>query len=62
MSEARVKKEDGMAVIRIPMDQVHALRVALEPIAQGAPTSTATKDFRDSLSLALARLQSKGRA
>ena len=60
MTEARVNKEDGMAVIRIPMDQVHALRVALEPIAQGVPTSTATKDFRDRLSKALAKLIAKG--
>ena len=62
MTEGSVKKEDGMAVIRIPMDQVHALRVALEPIAQGAPTSTATKDFRERLSKALARLIAWGRA
>lgn len=50
-----------MAVIRIPMSQVHVLRVALTPIEQGATTSNETKLIRDRLSKALARLQSKGR-
>ena len=62
MNEGSVKKEDTMAVIRIPLSQVHALRVSLTPIEQGAPTSAETKDMRDRLSKALARLQLKGRA
>jgi len=51
-----------MAVIRLPMSQVHDLRVALRPIEQGSTTSNETKELRERLSKGLARLQSKGRA
>ena len=61
MTEGSIKREGDVAVIRLPMSQVHDLRVALTPIGQGATTSNETKELRERLSRGLARLQSKGR-
>lgn len=58
----RVSIEDGMAVIRLPLDQIHGLRVALEPCPCRASKSTATADIRQRLSASLGRLESLRRA
>lgn len=55
-----ITRDGEYAVIRIPMDEVHALRVALHPVPAGATTSTATQSIRDRLDKALARLESQG--
>jgi len=55
-----VKREGDEAVIRIPMDEVHSLRVALKPVRAGEPVANAAQDIRDRLNKALARLESKG--
>jgi len=55
-----VTRDGEYAVIRVPLSQVHALRVALHPVPAGAATSTATQQIRDWLDKALARLQSQG--
>ena len=52
-----ITREGDMAVIRIPMAEVHALRVALKPIRVGEPTSTSAQGIRDRLDRALARLE-----
>lgn len=52
----RVTIEGGMAVIRIPLSEVHGLRVALHPCHCKATKSTATIDIRDRLDKALAKL------
>lgn len=48
--------EDGFAVIRVPLSEVHGLRVALAECPCRGPKSTATKDIRQRLSAALGRL------
>ena len=48
------------AVIRIPLSDVHALRVALRPVRAGETVSLSTQAIRDNLDKALARLQTKG--
>ena len=60
MSGGSITREGDFAVIRVPMAEVHALRVALHPIPAGATTSAATQSIRTRLDKALARLQSKG--
>lgn len=54
----RVSLEAGMAVIRLPLDQIHGLRVSLEPCPCRATKSTATADIRQRLSASLGRLES----
>lgn len=56
-----VAVEDGMAVIRLPLSKVHALRVALAPCPCRAPKSTATSDIRRRLARSLGTLDSRGR-
>lgn len=48
--------EYGMAVIRIPLAEVHGLRVALHPCPCKAPKSHVTTEIRDRLDKALAKL------
>lgn len=57
--QGSVKREGDMAVIRIPMSEVHALRVALHPRLPGDTTSNSTQAIRDRLDKALARLEAK---
>lgn len=54
---ASAKVEDGFAVIRIPMPEVHGLIVALSPCPCRAAKSTSTENIRTRLRRALARLQ-----
>lgn len=56
-----VTRDGDHAVIRIPMKECHALRVALSPIRQGEPTATTTRELREALSKALARLEMRGK-
>lgn len=51
--------EGDMGVIRIPLSEIHALRVALRPCPCRAPKSTSTTEIRQRLEGALAKLQSK---
>ena len=51
--------DDGHAVIRIPLDQVHGLRVALAPCPCRAVKSDATSATRSALDKALAQAMSK---
>lgn len=54
--------EDGHAVIRIPIEDVHSLNVALQPCPCRAPKSNGTSAIREALSKGLARLLAgKGR-
>lgn len=57
----KVAREGEYAVIRIPMERVHSLRVALQPCPCRAPKSQSTADIRAKLEKALARVQA-GRA
>ena len=50
-----VRIEDGHAVIRIPLDQVHGLRVALAECPCRAVKSEATTAIRRALDKALAQ-------
>lgn len=54
-----ITRDGDYAVIRIPMSEVHALRVALHPVQAGATISTATQSIRDRLDKALARLETQ---
>ncbi|MBY6005396.1 hypothetical protein KUV62_15835 [Salipiger bermudensis] len=57
MSEGYGIREDGdTVVIRIPRDQVHSLRVALQPMRAGETVSTSTQNIRDRLDKALAKV------
>ncbi|MCA0961169.1 hypothetical protein [Salipiger bermudensis] len=57
MSEGYGIREDGDTVlIRIPRDQVHSLRVALQPMRAGETVSASTQNFRDRLDKALAKV------
>ena len=51
-----VRIEAGMAVIRIPIDQIHGLRVALAECPCRATKSTATRSIRQRLERALGML------
>ena len=53
---ASVRVEDGHAVIRIPLAEVHGLRVALAECPCRAPKATSTATIRQRLDRALARL------
>lgn len=52
-----VRVEGGYAVVRIPLDQVHGMRVALAECPCRATKSFATADIRKSLERALGRLR-----
>ena len=51
-----IKVEDGHAVIRIPLDEVHGLRVAMQGCPCRATKSNSTRDIRESIGKALARI------
>ena len=51
-----VTMERGMAVIRVPLREVHGLRVALAECPCKAPKSTSTAAIRQRLDRALVRL------
>ena len=53
---AGVRVEHGMAVIRIPLGEVHAFRVALAECPCRATKSTGTASIRTRLAQALGRL------
>lgn len=55
-----VKRDGDDAVIRIPMSEVHGLRVALRPVIAGDAVSNSTQTIRDRLDKALARLEAQG--
>lgn len=48
--------EDGMGVIRIPLSEIHALRVALAPCPCKSAKSNSTAAIRQRLSDGLAKL------
>ena len=52
-----IKRDGDYAVIRVPMEDVHSLRVALRPIKAGETTSIATQSIRDRLDKGLAKLE-----
>ncbi|MBN8292840.1 hypothetical protein JI664_12770 [Rhodobacter sp. NTK016B] len=52
-----IKREGDMAVIRIPLSQVHSFRIALQPCPCKGSKSQATADIRQSIEKGLARLQ-----
>ena len=51
--KSSIKEEDGYAVIRIPVEEVHGLRVALAPCTCRTSKSTATNNIRERLARAL---------
>lgn len=51
-----VRIEDGYAIIRIPLPEVHGLRVALAECPCRAPKSIETAGIRQRLAKALGRL------
>lgn len=51
--------EDGLAVIRLPLAEVHGLRVVLAGCPCRATKSAGTEDIRTRLDRALARLQQR---
>ena len=55
-----IRVEDGMAVIRMPLKDAHALRVALNPCPCKAPKSNRTLDIRAKFARVLATLAAKG--
>lgn len=55
-SRASVRMEDGMCVIRVPLADVHGLRVALAECPCRAAKSIATATIRQRLATALGRL------
>jgi hypothetical protein len=57
---ASAKVEDGFAVIRIPLPEVHGLVVALGECPCKAVKSASTKSLRVRLRRALIKLQSQG--
>ena len=56
MKGASVKREGEFAVIRLPISEVQALRVALASCPCKAPKSTATTATRERLRQALGKL------
>ncbi len=56
---AAIREEDGYAIVRIPLEEVHGLRVALEPCPCKAPKSISTEDIRQRLARALGRVRYK---
>jgi len=56
-----ITQEGSMAVIRIPMSEIHGLRVALRPCTCKAAKSISTSTIRERFDKGLARLQAKKR-
>lgn len=56
-----ITRENDMAVIRIPLDEIHGLRIALQPCPCKGIKSISTSCIRDRLDKGLAKLQSKKR-
>ena len=56
-----VRRDGDFALIRIPMDEVHTFRVALQPVRVGETVSKSTQKFRDRIDKGLARLETQGR-
>ena len=56
MSVGSITREGDFIVIRLPLDEVQALRVALEPCPCKATKSNGTLNIRQRLSKALARV------
>lgn len=54
-----VRIEEGFALIRVPLSEIHGLRVALADCPCRATKSLATQDIRQRLSRALGFLQQK---
>lgn len=54
--KSSIREEDGYAVIRIPLSEVRALRVALAPCPCRAPKSASTEGIRQRLARALGRV------
>ena len=55
----KVSIEDGMAVIRLPLSDLHGLRVALEPCPCRSTKSHTTSEIRQRLVKGLGILASK---
>lgn len=55
----KLTSEDGYAVIRIPLTEVHGLRVALNECPCVATKSSRTKSIRKRLAIALGRLEAR---
>lgn len=54
-----IQREGDMAVIRLPMDDVHSLRVALKAVRAGETVSLSTQSIRDRLDKGLAALETQ---
>ena len=52
-----IKRDGDYAVIRIPLEDIHSLRVALRPVKAGETTSNSTQNIRDRLDKGLAKLE-----
>lgn len=50
-----ITRDGEFVVIRVPVSEVHGLRVALQPIRAGETTSNSTQTIRDRLDRGLAR-------
>ncbi len=59
MKSAAIRQEDGYAIIRIPLEDVHSLRVALAPCPCKAPKTIETENIRGRLAKALRTVESK---
>lgn len=51
-----IREEDGYAIIRIPLEDVHSLRVALAPCPCRAPKSNETQNIRARLARGLRKI------
>lgn len=61
-SPASIRVEGGMCVIRLPVADVHGLRVALAPCPCKATKSNETADIRERLAKGLGRISSQAPA
>ncbi len=52
-----VSIEGNMGVIKFDLDQIHGMRVMIQPVRQGATVSNSTQRLRDQFDKALAQLQ-----
>ncbi len=50
-----ITREGDFLVVRLPLEEVHSLRVALQPCPCKAPKSNATADIRKRLEQGLAK-------
>jgi len=57
MPSLTVHVKDGRAIVDLPLDEVHGLRVAMHPRLAGEPESNSTKAIREAFDKALARAQ-----